>query len=63
MTWLQIAEELDLDVSGQTLRHHMSFMDYHKCIACSKRWISGNLAPKQKAWAKVMKDKYLEPAQ
>jgi hypothetical protein len=49
MTWSQIAEKLDLDVSGQTLRHHIGSMDYHKCIACSKEWISGNLVPKQKA--------------
>jgi hypothetical protein len=41
----------------------MGSIDYHKCIACSKGWISENLATKKKAWAKVMKEKYPEPAQ
>jgi hypothetical protein len=63
MTWSKNAEELDLDVSGQTLRHHIGSMDYHRCIACSKGWISGNLAPKRKAGAEVMKEKCPEPAQ
>jgi hypothetical protein len=63
MTWSQIAEELDLDVSGQTLRSHIGSMDYHKCIACAKGWISGNLAPKRKEWAEVMLRKYPEPEQ
>jgi hypothetical protein len=36
-------------------------MDYHKCIACSKGWISGNLVPKRKKWVEIMKEKYPEP--
>jgi hypothetical protein len=57
MTWSQIAEQLHLDVSGQTLRSHIGSMDYHKCIACAKGWISGNLAPKRKEWAEVNAEK------
>jgi hypothetical protein len=61
MTWAEIAEELDLDVCGNTLRNYMGSMDYHKCIACSKGWISGKLAPKRKDWASVMKERYPRP--
>ncbi|KAF1939052.1 hypothetical protein EJ02DRAFT_382546 [Clathrospora elynae] len=63
LTWAQLAEELDLDVSGQTLRIHMGSMHYHKCIACSKGWVSGNLASKRKDWAKVMLERYPECSQ
>jgi hypothetical protein len=63
MTWSQLAEELDLDVTGPTLQHHIGSMDHYKCIACSKGWISGNLAPKRKEWAEVMLRKYPEPEQ
>jgi hypothetical protein len=45
MTWAALAEELDLDVSGYTLKRHIGSMDYHKCIAWCKGWISGKLAP------------------
>jgi hypothetical protein len=39
----------------------MGSMDYHNCIACSKGWISGKLAPKHKDWASVMKERYPRP--
>lgn len=58
MSWQEIVEDLDLNCNGQTLRDHMGSMDYHKCIACCKGWISGKLAPKRKAWAEVMLERY-----
>jgi hypothetical protein len=61
MTWSQLAEELDSDCSGQTLKDHLGSMDYHKCIACSKGWVLEKLAKRRKEWAKVMHQKYPEP--
>ena len=61
MTWAQLAEELDFGVSGRTLKRHMGSMDYHKCIACSKGWISEKLAKKRKEWARIMLEKYPKP--
>lgn len=61
MTWSQLAEELDLGVSGKTIKRHMGSMDSHKCIACSKGWMSQKLAQKRKEWATIMLDKYPKP--
>jgi hypothetical protein len=44
LTWEQLAYELNLDVCGKTLRTHMGSMDYHKCIACTKGWVSQRCA-------------------
>jgi hypothetical protein len=48
MTWSQLAKELDFDCSGHTLKDHMGSMDYHKCIACSKGWVSEKLTKRRK---------------
>jgi hypothetical protein len=47
LTWAQLAEELDLGVCGNTLRSHLGSMDYHKCIACTKGWVSQKNAAKR----------------
>lgn len=58
MTWNQICEEFDLDCCGYTLRKAIGSMDYHKCLACRKGWVSQKLADKRKDWSGVMKEKY-----
>lgn len=40
LTWEQLAEELSFGVCGNTLRTHLGSMDYHKCVACTKGWVS-----------------------
>ncbi|USP80407.1 hypothetical protein yc1106_07681 [Curvularia clavata] len=57
----ELSEELDLGVCGRTLKIHLGSMDYHKCIACSKGWVSRRLAKKRKEWAQVMVQKYPKP--
>ncbi|EMD86931.1 hypothetical protein COCC4DRAFT_155506 [Bipolaris maydis ATCC 48331] len=54
LTWSQLSEELDLGVTGRTLREYMGSMDYHKCIACLKGWTRKN-------WVEVMLQRYLKP--
>jgi len=58
LTWDQLAEELDLDVAGETLRHHLGTMDWSKCIACTKGWVSQRHAETRKSWASVILDRY-----
>ncbi|KAM0721556.1 hypothetical protein Q7P37_002481 [Cladosporium fusiforme] len=48
MTWDQLAREaLNREVKGSTLRTHMHVMDYHRCIACTRRWVSKDLAQRR----------------
>jgi hypothetical protein len=60
MTWDQICEELSLPCGGHTLKDHLGSMDYHKCIACCKGWVSPKLAEKRKEWCEVMISRYPE---
>ncbi|KAF2629618.1 hypothetical protein BU25DRAFT_316607, partial [Macroventuria anomochaeta] len=39
-TWDELVEEFDLDCAGETLCAHTGSLDYHKCIACCKGWVS-----------------------
>jgi hypothetical protein len=48
MTWSQLANELDFDCSGHTLKDYIGSMDYHKCIACSKGWVLEKLVKRRK---------------
>ena len=61
LTWDQLAEELDLDISGYQLKEHIGLMDYHKCIACQKGWLSQRAARRRVDWAKVMLSQYPDP--
>ena len=54
LTWDQLASELDYGVSGQTLRTHLGSMDYHKCIACTKGWVSQRTAKMRVHHAETM---------
>jgi hypothetical protein len=54
MTWNEICEEFDLDCSGETLRLHMGSLDYHKCIACCKGWVSARNARKRVEFSETM---------
>ncbi|KAF1938862.1 hypothetical protein EJ02DRAFT_498537 [Clathrospora elynae] len=40
LTWEQLANELDFGVSGWTLKRALGSLDYHKCMACVKGWVS-----------------------
>ncbi|KAF1942480.1 hypothetical protein EJ02DRAFT_443979 [Clathrospora elynae] len=55
LTWDQLAEELNLNCCGRTLKTHIGSMDYHKCIACCKGWVNGKLATKRKDWCLLMR--------
>jgi hypothetical protein len=58
MTWETLAYEADLDVSVDTIRRAMGTLDYHKCIACRKTWISDDLRKRRKKWAAFMLNRY-----
>ena len=38
LMWEQLRQEGELDYTGRTIKNAMGTMDYHKCIACKKRW-------------------------
>jgi hypothetical protein len=40
LTWEQLANELDFGVSGWTLKRALGSLDYRKCVACAKGWVS-----------------------
>ncbi|KAF1809579.1 hypothetical protein P152DRAFT_461262 [Eremomyces bilateralis CBS 781.70] len=61
MTWETLATEADIDCSGRTIQRAMQSLDYHKCIACRKAWVSKQLATKRVAYAKKMLAKYPTP--
>ena len=50
-------------VSGRTLQKVMGRLDYYKCVACQKGWVSKDLAKRRLAFAKEMLRKYPEPWQ
>jgi hypothetical protein len=47
LTWAQLAEELDIGACGNTIRSYLGSIDYHKCIACTKSWVSQKNAAKR----------------
>ena len=61
LTWDQLAYELDLGVCGETLKDALGSTDYHKCIACTKGWVSQKVARRRKEYAEVMLDRYPTP--
>ena len=59
LTWEQLGFEVGLEVSGRTIQQALGTMDYHKCIACDKGWVSPKVAKKRLEWAQEMYAKYL----
>ena len=58
LTWQQLALEADLAVSGRTLQRGMGSMDYRRCIACRKSWVSPQHAARRVAFARRMLELY-----
>ena len=52
LTWEQLAEKAGIeDVCGRTIRTHMGSLEYRKCLACKKGWISKKAAEYRVNWA------------
>jgi hypothetical protein len=48
MTWETLGYEAGLeDVSEHTIKRAMGRLDYRKCVACRKAWVSRKLASEQ----------------
>jgi len=58
LTWEQLGYEVGLDCSGDTVKRAMGTMNYHKCIACRKGWVSPRTATRRVEYAVVMLEKY-----
>ena len=60
LTWEQLGYEVGLDCSERTVKNAMGTMDYHKCIACRKGWVTPSTAKRRVEWVTVMKERYSE---
>lgn len=59
MTWEQLGAQVGIEgVHIQTIRTAMGSMDYHKCIACQKGWVSAPTAANRVRYAQEMLHKY-----
>lgn len=58
LTWKQLGYEVGLECSDRTIQRAMGTMDYHKCVACRKGWVSESTAKPRVEWATVMKKRY-----
>ena len=58
MTWETLGYEAGLDVSARTIQRAMGSLNYYKCVACRKTWISPDLAIRRKESAKTMLARY-----
>lgn len=54
LIWEQLEYEIDLECSDRTIKNVMRTMNYHKCLACKKRWVNQKTAQRRKKWAKDM---------
>jgi len=53
LTWAQLAKELDFGVSGDTMKRALGSLDYHKCVACTKGWVSQRCAKQRVQFAET----------
>jgi hypothetical protein len=59
LSWEALGLEAGIEASGRTIRRALGTMQYRRCIACQKSWVSPSLAAKRLQWAKDMLAKYL----
>ena len=57
-TWEQLKFEVGLECSGRIVQRAMGNMDYHKRIACRRRWVNKKTAKDCMNWAIIILDKY-----
>lgn len=58
LTWAQLGYEVGLECSYRTIQRTMGSMDYRKCIACQKGWVSDKSAKKRVEWCQRMLESY-----
>lgn len=61
LTWEELAQELDLNVTGKILHDHLGSMNYHKFIACTKGWVSKRTAKERVEYAQTILERHPEP--
>ena len=61
-TWHELAAEVGLiganHVHWHTVRRAMQDLEYHKCLACTRTWLSPNIRAKRRTFAREMKCTY-----
>ena len=57
LSWAQLGQSVGLSgrhaVHPRTIKNILGDLDYHKCIACQKQWVSNQIAEKRIAFADV----------
>jgi hypothetical protein len=57
VTWQNLARQAGVrtDVSWRTIQRAMGALDYHKCIACDKGWVSQDVRRGRRIWSQEQK--------
>ncbi|KAI9883088.1 MAG: hypothetical protein M1823_005142 [Watsoniomyces obsoletus] len=58
LTWEQLGFEAGVEASGKTIKRALGSLNYHKCIACTKGWVSPQTAEHRVKYAKLMLERY-----
>ena len=61
LTWEELAQEADLDVSGRTLQRHLVTLGYRRCLACRRNFVGEEIAALRVKFAEEMLAKYPNP--
>lgn len=63
LTWKSLlhAARIEKTCSTRTIQRAMETLDYRKCIACPKSWVSQANAQKRVQYAQIMLEKYPQP--
>ncbi len=61
LTWNMLAYEANISVSKSTIQREMHQLDWWRCIACRRGWISPTQAKRRVDWAENALFLRLEP--
>lgn len=61
LTYQSIVLECELSCSARTLRRHLRTLNYRRCVACSKSWVSPFHADRRSRWAREQLELRPEP--
>lgn len=62
MKWAQLGFMAGIAASARTIQRTMRQLDYRRCVACQRDWISPSLARRRLTFAKVMLIRYPLPS-
>lgn len=61
LAWEQLGLEAGVEACPKTIKNTMGTLDYRKCIACQKGWVTKEMAEGRLEYARCMLERYPEP--